>query len=184
MACSRTGWRLSSSAATRSSTRNWATSSGSISIRPSVRWCCAWTKSRRVRRHRHIEFVAFLNSLARRYPGRELHLICDNYGTPKHPAVKQWSGRAFAYPSPLHPDQRLVAQPGRALVRAEHRPGDSPRQLPERVPARACHHALARSLECAGAALPLDQVRRSDQTQHPQRCTYLRDGTLGAPIRV
>jgi transposase len=42
------------------------------------------------RRHRHVEFIAFLNSLARRYSGRELHLICDNYGTHKHPAVKQW----------------------------------------------------------------------------------------------
>jgi transposase len=42
------------------------------------------------RRHRHLEFIAFLNSLARRYPGRELQLICDNYGTHKHPAVRQW----------------------------------------------------------------------------------------------
>jgi transposase len=42
------------------------------------------------RRHRHVEFIAFLNSLARRYPGREIHLICDNYGTHKPPAVKQW----------------------------------------------------------------------------------------------
>jgi len=25
------------------------------------------------RRHRHQEFIEFLNSLARRYPGRELH---------------------------------------------------------------------------------------------------------------
>jgi hypothetical protein len=42
------------------------------------------------RRHRHLEFIAFLNSLARRYAGREPRLICDNYGTRKHPAVKQW----------------------------------------------------------------------------------------------
>jgi len=42
------------------------------------------------RQHRHLEFVAFLNSLARRYPKREIHLICDNYGTHKHPAVRQW----------------------------------------------------------------------------------------------
>jgi len=42
------------------------------------------------RQHRHIEFGAFLNSLARCYPGREIHLICDNYGTHKHPAVRQW----------------------------------------------------------------------------------------------
>jgi transposase len=42
------------------------------------------------RRHRHQEFIEFLNSLARRYPRRELHLICDNYGTHNHPAVRQW----------------------------------------------------------------------------------------------
>ena len=42
------------------------------------------------RRHRHAEFIAFLNSLSRRYPGRELHLICDHYGTHKHPEVVRW----------------------------------------------------------------------------------------------
>ncbi len=41
-------------------------------------------------RHTHAEFIDFLKLLARRYPKRELHLICDNYGTHKHPAVKQW----------------------------------------------------------------------------------------------
>jgi transposase len=34
--------------------------------------------------------MAFLESLAKRYPKRELHLICDNYGTHKHPAVRDW----------------------------------------------------------------------------------------------
>jgi transposase len=47
------------------------------------------------RRHTHTEFIAFLESLAKRYPKLELHLICDNYGTHKHPAVKQW---LVAYP--------------------------------------------------------------------------------------
>lgn len=42
------------------------------------------------KRHTHVEFLAFLESLARRYPTRELHLICDNYGTHKHPAVREW----------------------------------------------------------------------------------------------
>ncbi|MGO9606485.1 MAG: hypothetical protein ACLQAT_24360 [Candidatus Binataceae bacterium] len=41
------------------------------------------------RRHRHLEFTAFLNSLVRRYPGREIHSIRDNYETQKHPAVAQ-----------------------------------------------------------------------------------------------
>src|SRR5712671_6319516 len=47
------------------------------------------------RRHRHAEFIVFLESLAKRYPKLELHLICDNYGTHKHPAVKEW---LVAYP--------------------------------------------------------------------------------------
>jgi len=34
--------------------------------------------------------AVFLESLAKRYPELELLLICDNYGTHKHPAVKQW----------------------------------------------------------------------------------------------
>ena len=42
------------------------------------------------KRHTHLEFIAFLESLARRYPKRVLHLICDNYGTHKHPAVREW----------------------------------------------------------------------------------------------
>jgi len=42
------------------------------------------------KRHTHLEFIAFLESLARRYPQQQLHLICDNYGTHKHPAVRHW----------------------------------------------------------------------------------------------
>jgi len=41
-------------------------------------------------RHRHHEFVAFLDALARRWRRREIHLICDNYGTHKQPAVARW----------------------------------------------------------------------------------------------
>jgi transposase len=41
-------------------------------------------------RHTHVEFIAFLASLAKKYPRREIHLICDNYGTHKHPKVRDW----------------------------------------------------------------------------------------------
>ena len=41
-------------------------------------------------RHTHAEFIAFLDSIAKRFPRREIHLICDNYGTHKHPKVKDW----------------------------------------------------------------------------------------------
>ena len=41
-------------------------------------------------RHTHAEFLSFLESIRKQYPRREIHLICDNYGTHKHPNVKDW----------------------------------------------------------------------------------------------
>jgi transposase len=45
-------------------------------------------------RHRHQEFLAFLNHLDHAVPAElELHLIADNYATHKHPRVKAWLAR-------------------------------------------------------------------------------------------
>ena len=41
-------------------------------------------------RHRHQEFLRFLKQVANTYPRRELHIVLDNYGTHKHPAVRAW----------------------------------------------------------------------------------------------
>src|SRR5712692_7774165 len=45
-------------------------------------------------RHRHQEFIGFLNHLDRQVPADlEVHLIADNYATHKHPKVKAWLAR-------------------------------------------------------------------------------------------
>jgi hypothetical protein len=45
-------------------------------------------------RHRHQEFIRFLNRINRETPAaRELHLIVDNYATHKHPKVRAWLER-------------------------------------------------------------------------------------------
>jgi transposase len=42
-------------------------------------------------KHRHAEFVKFLNRIDHEVPRRlAIHLVLDNYGTHKHPRVKQW----------------------------------------------------------------------------------------------
>ena len=41
-------------------------------------------------RHRHEEFLDFLKTVTRTYPRRELHVVCDNYQTHKHPDVQAW----------------------------------------------------------------------------------------------
>lgn len=52
------------------------------------------------RRHRHQEFVAFLDHIdatRMREPGTTVHVVMDNYGTHKHPVVKQWFTRHPEY---------------------------------------------------------------------------------------
>jgi transposase len=44
-------------------------------------------------RHRHQEFLTFLRQVAKAYPRVKLHVVCDNYATHKHPAVKAWLAR-------------------------------------------------------------------------------------------
>jgi transposase len=41
-------------------------------------------------RHTHVEFLAFLKQVAKAYPRVQLHIVCDNYGTHKHPKVQAW----------------------------------------------------------------------------------------------
>jgi len=44
-----------------------------------------------MKRHRHQEFIKFLNAVERKLPaGKIIHVILDNYGTHKHPEVNQW----------------------------------------------------------------------------------------------
>ena len=93
-------------------------------------------------RHRHQEFLSFLNHLDHNVPAElEVHLIADNYATHKHPRVKAWLARHpryhihytptyaswlnqverwFALDHPAGHPARLVSQ--RAPIGAEDRP--------------------------------------------------------------
>jgi transposase len=58
------------------------------------------------RRHRHQEFIRFLDHVhatLRREPGVAVHIVMDNYGTHKTPAVKRWFLR--------HPEYHLHFTP-------------------------------------------------------------------------
>src|SRR3712207_1064989 len=54
-------------------------------------------------RHRHQEFLTFLQQVAAAYPRRQLHVVVDNLATHKHPAVRAWLER--------HPRVRLHFTP-------------------------------------------------------------------------
>ncbi len=47
-----------------------------------------------MQRHRHQEFIRFLNAVERAVPpGKAIHAIVDNYATHKHPKVQAWLAR-------------------------------------------------------------------------------------------
>ena len=49
---------------------------------------------RNMQRHRHQEFIRFLNAIeADAPPGKSVHVILDNYAAHKHPKVRQWLNR-------------------------------------------------------------------------------------------
>ena len=49
---------------------------------------------RNMQRHRHQEFIRFLNAIERAVPtGKQVHAILDNYAAHKHPRVRAWLDR-------------------------------------------------------------------------------------------
>ncbi len=40
--------------------------------------------------HTNKEFLLFLKQVARAYPRVQLHVVCDNYATHKHPNIQAW----------------------------------------------------------------------------------------------
>jgi len=50
--------------------------------------------SRNMQRHRHQEFIRFLNAIEAQVPvGKIVHVILDNYAAHKHPKVRKWLER-------------------------------------------------------------------------------------------
>ena len=50
---------------------------------------------RNMQRHRHQEFIRFLNAVEREVPaGKTIHAILDNYAAHKHPVVRRWLARS------------------------------------------------------------------------------------------
>ena len=115
------------------------------------------------RRHRATEFKKFLTKLDSQIPADlDVHLICDNYATHKTPAVAKWLDGPSALPHAPHPDLRVLAQPGRALVRATDRQETAPRRPPVNPGPGERHSRLDHHLERQPETLHLDQDRRRD----------------------
>ena len=130
------------------------------------------------KRHTHLEFIAFLESLSRRYPKLELHLICDNYGTHKHPAVTQWLAahpRFHLQFTPTSASWLNLVERWFALIT-----GQAIRRGSFDNVARLEKAIMAWLQQWNENAQPFHwtEPRHPHQTQHQPCCTYLRDVTL------
>ena len=87
------------------------------------------------RRHRQQEFLKFLNEIdaqVEREPG-----VADPHRAGQLRDAQDAVGEAVVRAAsgvspPLHADERVVAEPGGAVLRRDHREADSPRGVPER----------------------------------------------------
>jgi len=114
-------------------------------------------------RHRHQEFLAFLKHLARTYPDGELHLVMDNYAAHKRVEIRAWLAANPRIQVHFTPTSRVMAEPGRGLVRNHRAPSHSPRHLPLRPRPHDQDPSIHRRLERPQAPVHLDQERR----RHP-----------------
>ncbi len=118
-------------------------------------------------RHRHQEFIRFLNKINRETPaGREVHLIVDNYATHKHPKVRAWLGR-HQRSFPLHPDRGLLAQRGRGLLcqadpaAAQNAPSSKASSISRPPSTASCARPTTIPNPSSGPPTPMQSSKRS-----------------------
>ena len=113
--------------------------------------------------HTAADFIAFLNKVNREVPAElEVHVILDNLSTHKTPAVHALAAAPPAVPLPLHPDLRVLDEPGRALVLGPDHQEAPTLRPPQRQSPRRRHPRLGRDLERGPQTVHLAQDRRRD----------------------
>ncbi|MBB5788434.1 transposase [Jiangella mangrovi] len=119
-------------------------------------------------RHRAIEFKKFLAKIDAEVPGTRRARRARQRLDPQDTGREAMADRTPPLHAPLHPDQLLMAQPGRTLVRrADHE--ETPTRHPPVSPRTQHRHPrLDRHLERQPQALRVDQDRRPDPRIHRQ----------------
>jgi hypothetical protein len=115
------------------------------------------------RRHRAIEFKKFLTKIDTEVPDHlDVHLVCDNYGTHKTPAITKWltaHPRFHMHFTPTGASWINQVERWFGFITDQLIP---PRQPPLRPSPRSRHPRLGQSLERRPQTLHLDQDRRRD----------------------
>ena len=123
-----------------------------------------------MQRHRHQEFIRFLNALEKEIPaGKVVHAILDNYAAHKTPEVRRWLARHPRWTFPLHADIEFLAERGRGFLRqALPTPlAEGRLLLGRRTP--GSHQPLHRRAQRGAETIRLARRSRSDHRRKIQR---------------
>ena len=126
-------------------------------------------------KHRHQEFLAFLNTLVRAYPRRPLHVVLDNSSTHSTPEVKRWLERHkrvhFHFTPTSASWMNMIEIWFSILTNQQVRRGVY-HDVPELI---AAIELLHRELQRARQTLHLDQDRRAHHRQGHQTTSHFRN---------
>ena len=126
-----------------------------------------------MQRHRHLEFIRFLNAVERQVAaGKLIHVVLDNYATHKHPKVLAWLARHPRWTFHFTPTSASWLNAVENFFSEDDAAAHPPRRLPlDRRPAGR-HQCLSRRAQCQPQTLRLDQIRRGHSGQtRPLPCT-------------
>jgi hypothetical protein len=116
---------------------------GTTSLFAAYDLTCGSVIAQHYRRHRHQGFLRFLKLIDTAVPkDLDLHLVLDNYATDKTPAIKDWLLGHPRFHLYFHPDQQLVAQPGRRAPAARRAVRAGPGQPRTLTSAGPCASSL------------------------------------------
>ena len=113
-------------------------------------------------RHRHQEFIRFLNRIEAAVPaGKLIHAILDNYAAHKHPKSARLARAASQVGVPFHPDFLLLGQCRRRLFRQADPSAIAARSLPFARRPAGRDQPLPRRAQPQTQTLRLDRRSRS-----------------------
>ena len=104
----------------------------------------------------------------------------------RHPQASQGQGvvgNNILASNALHSDIRLLAQPGRTLLRPDHQRSNPLRRVQERRRTRNSHSGIPRAPQCRSTTLRMDRFRHRHTRKSRSWATGVRVGTLGRSLR-
>jgi transposase len=125
---------------------------------------------RNMQRHRHQEFILFLNAIEAEVPaGKVVHVILDNYAAHKHPKVRHWLHRHERFTFHFTPTSCSWLNAVEGFFDQAHRASVEARHLPINRRPSGRHPSLSRRAQRKVKTLHLDRRSRQNHRRRQTR---------------